>query len=130
MAYVYNMQNLSFGSDGALAPACRARHAAAPWLCFMSPHMVEFVTTPLFLFNSKYDKWQLQNIYQSGWATAAQQRGVLDFGEDFVAALASAFRDTGRDHRRPQRVRSPGAAPCPAPRRAGRHGSVSPAMDG
>ena len=44
----------SFGADGGLMPECGAafppeqRH-----YCVMSPHMVEFVRTPLFVFNSR-----------------------------------------------------------------------------
>ena len=54
MQYLYRMQNLTFGADGGLMPECGAafppeqRH-----YCVMSPHMVEFVRTPLFVFNSR-----------------------------------------------------------------------------
>ena len=54
MQYLYRMQNLTFGADGGLMPECGAafppeqRH-----YCVMSPHMMEFVRTPLFVFNSR-----------------------------------------------------------------------------
>ena len=53
MKYVYAMQNLTFGADGGLTAACEAKHADAPHLCFMSPHMVDVVKAPLYIFNSK-----------------------------------------------------------------------------
>ena len=88
MRYVYGMQNLTFGADGGLTAACRAKHPAAPHLCFMSPHMQDVIETPFFMFNSKYDAWQLGNEFQSKWATAGEQAGVLQYGEDFMAQLA------------------------------------------
>lgn len=69
MKYVYAMQNMSFGADGALARACEGKHKEAPWLCFMSPHMQDAMETPFFMFNSKYDAWQLGNEFQSRWNT-------------------------------------------------------------
>ena len=54
MKYVYAMQNLTFGADGGLTEACRAKHPDAPHLCFMSPHMQDVIETPFFIFNSKY----------------------------------------------------------------------------
>lgn len=53
MRYIYRMQNLTFGSDGGLTKACQRKFAADPGLCFMSPHMVDTIQTPLFIFNSK-----------------------------------------------------------------------------
>jgi STAM-binding protein len=76
MKYVYTMQNMSFGSDGGLAAACQAKHPDQPWLCFMSPHMQDVITTPFFMFNSKYDAWQLGNIFQSRWSSKEEQQGV------------------------------------------------------
>ena len=35
MKYIYKMQNLTFGSDGGLTAACKAKHPDAPGLCFM-----------------------------------------------------------------------------------------------
>ena len=55
MRYIYSMQNLTFGADGALSEACRVKHPEEPWFCFMSPHMQDVVATPFFMFNSKYD---------------------------------------------------------------------------
>ena len=65
MEYAYKMQNLSFGPDGGLTPACAAAFPATPSNCFMSPHMFAYVKTPLFVFNSRFDAWQLENILQA-----------------------------------------------------------------
>ena len=54
MEYIYQMQNMSFGDDGALEAACKAKHPTSPGLCFMSPHMQDAIQTPFFMFNSKY----------------------------------------------------------------------------
>ena len=62
MEYIYSMQNMSFGADGALSAACQAKHPDSPGLCFMSPHMQGAISTPFFMFNSKYDAWQLGAI--------------------------------------------------------------------
>lgn len=52
MEYIYQMQNLSFGADGALSTACELLHPGQPALCFMSPHMAGFIKTPFFMFVS------------------------------------------------------------------------------
>jgi len=91
MKYVYSMQNLSFGADGGLMAACGSRHHDEPHLCFMSPHMQDVMQTPFFMFNSKYDAWQLGNEFQAPFgldATDAERDGVLQYGKDFMAQLA------------------------------------------
>ena len=87
MKYIYSMQNLTFGADGGLMSACQAKHPTEPWLCFMSPHMNDVIETPFFMFNSKYDAWQLGNEFQSQWTTKAEQAGVLQYGKDFLTGF-------------------------------------------
>jgi hypothetical protein len=91
MKYVYKMQNMTFGADGGLTAACKAKFPTEPGLCFMSPHMQEFIETPFFMFNSKYDAWQLGNIFQSNWETKEEQAGVLQYGKDFMKQLAPVY---------------------------------------
>eukprot|EP01043_Picozoa_sp_COSAG02_P015244 COSAG02_NODE_644_length_18993_cov_6.626389_20_plen_339_part_00 len=91
MRYVYKMQNMTFGADGALTKGCQKKFPTEPGLCFMSPHMQEFIETPFFMFNSKYDAWQLGNIFQSDWETKAEQAGVLQYGKDFMTQLAPVY---------------------------------------
>jgi len=93
MKYVYSMQNLTFGADGGLTAACNAKHKENPWLCFMSPHMQDVIETPFFMFNSKYDAWQLGNEFQSNWVTKEEQQGVLQYGEDFMTQLAPVYEN-------------------------------------
>ena len=78
MAYIYGMQNLTFGGDGGLMPECRVAFPDTPYYCFMAPHMQQFVKTPYFMFNSKYDWWQVLNILQlhEPFATPAEQHAV------------------------------------------------------
>merc|ERR1712039_221854 len=87
MKYIYHMQNLTFGSDGGLTKQCQEEQVQAgrdPALCFMSPHMQDTIKTPFFVFNSKYDAWQLGNEFQSPWTTKAEQEGVIQYGKDFM----------------------------------------------
>merc|ERR1712110_104456 len=55
-----------------------------PHYCFMSPHMQEFIKTPFFMFNSKYDAWQLGNELQTSWKTKQEQDAVIQYGVDFM----------------------------------------------
>lgn len=91
MKYIYAMQNQTFGADGGLMQGCQAKHPDQPWLCFMSPHMQDVIQTPFFMFNSKYDAWQLGNEFQSNWATKEEQNGVLQYGKDFMTQLAPVY---------------------------------------
>lgn len=91
MNYVYFMQNMTFGPDGGLMKACQAKHPDQPHLCFMSPHMQDVMDTAFFMFNSKYDSWQLSNEFQSDWKTKVEQEGVLQYGRDFMAQLAPVY---------------------------------------
>jgi len=91
MKYVYSMQNMSFGGDGGLMEACHKKHPNAPHYCFMSPHMQDVIDTPFFMFNSKYDSWQMGNILQTSWETKAEQQAVLQYGNDFMAQLAPVY---------------------------------------
>eukprot|EP00040_Diaphanoeca_grandis_P015374 m.78372 g.78372 ORF g.78372 m.78372 type:complete len:447 (-) comp25112_c0_seq1:147-1487(-) len=87
MKYIYTMQNLTFAEDGGLMADCQTNHPDHPYLCFMSPHMADVIKTPLFMLNSKYDAWQLENIFQSPWNTTAEEKGVLQYGVDFLTEL-------------------------------------------
>jgi hypothetical protein len=89
MRYIYQMQNLTFGADGGLTAACERLHPLEPGLCFMSPHVVSVIQTPLFVFNSKYDAWQLANEFQSGWVDKGEQDGVIQYGKDFMSQFAA-----------------------------------------
>lgn len=91
------MQNLSFGADGGLTAACEAMHPGNPGLCFMSPHMAGFINTPFFMFNSRFDAWQLGNINQAGWTTAPEQKAVLQYGVDFLADWEPVVPTSGRN---------------------------------
>jgi len=91
MKYIYHMQNLSFGPDGGLTEKCHEEQVSAgrdPALCFMSPHMQDTIETPFFVFNSKYDSWQLGHEFQSAWTTKAEQDAVIQYGKDFMQQFA------------------------------------------
>lgn len=84
MKYIHHMQNLTSGSDGGLLPACEKAYPETKHYCFMSPHMQQFIQTPFFMFNSKYDSWQLGNELQTKWDTKEEQDAVIQYGEDFM----------------------------------------------
>lgn len=93
MKYIFSMQNLTFDSngEGGLMEACQALHPQEPHLCFMSPHAQAVMRTPFFMFNSRYDHWQLANEFQSAWQTEAERNGVIKYGEDFLTQLAPVY---------------------------------------
>jgi len=89
MKHIYhNMQNLTFGPDGGLTAACQRAYPANPHYCFMSPHMQKFIHTPFFMFNSKYDKWQLDNELQAKFKRPAAEAAVLQYGKDFLTQFS------------------------------------------
>ena len=56
------------GSEFGLNADCLRDHADAPHKCFLAPVARRYVKTPNFLFNSKFDSWQLNNELQvSTW---------------------------------------------------------------
>lgn len=98
MAYIYNMQNLTFGPDGGLTKACKSVFPDKPHYCFMSPHMHTFIEHKFYLFNSKFDSWQLNNELQIfNWTSdAAQAFAVIEYGMDFLDQLRPVLdRDNG-----------------------------------
>ena len=90
MKYIYHMQNLTFGADGGLMEACSRAFPSAEeqFYCFMSPHMQKTIRTPFFVFNSKFDQWQLGNELQTKWTTDAERAAVVQYGADFDAQFA------------------------------------------
>jgi hypothetical protein len=94
MGVVVHDQN----ATGALLPSCLAAFPTSPHLCFMSPHMVRFVQSPLFVFNSRFDAWQMDNDLQIPChagdpahpkCSADEQAAIVQYGADFVTALAA-----------------------------------------
>ncbi|XP_075102768.1 pectin acetylesterase 8-like [Nicotiana tabacum] len=47
------------GSAKNLPPSCAS--AMEPSLCFFPQHVIPYVQTPLFIINSHYDAWQINN---------------------------------------------------------------------
>jgi len=99
MKYIYGMQNLT---TGALLPSCLKSFPSEPHYCFMSPHMEKFIKTPFFVFNSKYDEWQMVNILQApcyknhqNACTDSEQKAVMQYGKDFMTQFDSVESDKG-----------------------------------
>ena len=92
MERVVSDQNVS----SVLLPDCLAAFPREPHLCFMSPHMVQFIASALFIFNSRFDAWQMQNDLQAPCingdmnhpvCNATEQAAMVRYGDDFLAAL-------------------------------------------
>jgi len=86
MAYIYSMQNLSFAADGGLTEKCQQLYSSDDaYYCFMSPHMQQVVETPFFVFNSRFDFWQINNILQlRKWNTTVEMDAIVQYGADFL----------------------------------------------
>ncbi|KAJ9445960.1 Pectin acetylesterase 9 [Diplonema papillatum] len=54
MQYVYLMQNAS----SSLSQECQNDLG---WKCIMAPHAVKYIKTPMFISQSRFDQWQLDN---------------------------------------------------------------------
>ena len=55
-----------------------------------------FIKTPFFMFNSRFDAWQLANINQAGWTTPSERAAVLQYGGDFLSEWQPAVPPGGR----------------------------------
>ena len=73
---------------------CLAAYSETPELCFLAPYMQAYIQTPFFMFNSKYDAWQIREILEvpcfDAWAThsncsASDQAAILQYGADFMS---------------------------------------------
>jgi len=59
MKYVYNMQNCSGGVD---LNCSQHTDPANRWKCIFAPSVYPYVSVPIFILNSYYDSWQMDNI--------------------------------------------------------------------
>ncbi|XP_009771487.1 pectin acetylesterase 8-like [Nicotiana tabacum] len=89
------------GSAKNLPPSCT--YAMEPSLCFFPQNVVPYVETPLFIMNSHYDTWQIENILvpkyldpQHVWdnckkqisnCTFSQRLIIQVFGGEFLKAF-------------------------------------------
>jgi hypothetical protein len=87
-------------SSAALSPACLASFAPAEqWRCIFAQYTTEFIVTPLFVLNSRFDSCQMAGCElnlpdaNSGWKnfTAEERAVAVDYSHNFSRALT----DTG-----------------------------------
>jgi len=92
MEVVYHDQNVT----AALNTECLATFPTEPHYCFMSPHMAKFMNTPFFMFNSRFDAWQMDNDLQIPCSAgepnhpkcnSTEQAAIVQYGADFITAL-------------------------------------------
>ena len=69
---------------------CLAAFPETPERCFLAPYMQAYIQTPFFMFNSKYDAWQLREILEvpcfDGFAThsncsSTDQAAIRQYGK-------------------------------------------------
>jgi len=93
-----DMVNATFGDDGGLMKSCHdglLERGMDVRLCIMAEHVIEFVKTPVFAFNSKFDSFQLENILQAYNFTDDNDREAdLQYGVDFVEQLQPLMDDS------------------------------------
>lgn len=95
MKYIYSMQNLTTERNGGtISTSCVQAHSDSPHLCFMSPHMHGFIKTPYFVFNSKYDLWQIENEIQIRLNDPRSRKAVVAYGVDFLKQFASVTKES------------------------------------
>ncbi|XP_070039745.1 pectin acetylesterase 11-like [Nicotiana tomentosiformis] len=77
------------GSAKNLPPSCTS--AMEPNLCFFPQNVVPYVQTPLFIINSDYDSWQIENILvpkyldpQQVWKDCKSQISNCTFGQRII----------------------------------------------
>lgn len=98
MKYITQMQNLT---EGALSRDCLNAYPQEPHKCFMAPYVQKFVKTPFFMFNSKYDVWQMKNIlklpcYQFNTpCSSGEQKEVMSYGIDFMKQFEPVREEHG-----------------------------------
>ena len=97
--YLFAMANVS-GSTNAACAAAHARDAPADaWRCFMAQYVLDYVRTPVFLAEGKYDSWQLNNVLQLGCGSptpettcgAARLQAFFAYGDAMAAAVGAAL---------------------------------------
>ena len=96
------MVNMTFDEDGGLMEQCKdalVSRSMDPRLCFMAEHVVEFVETPLFFFNSKFDSFQLANILGANdFSNETQRESSSQYGEDFLRQIGPALADEKKNN--------------------------------
>eukprot|EP00052_Salpingoeca_macrocollata_P010929 m.84387 g.84387 ORF g.84387 m.84387 type:complete len:428 (-) comp17792_c0_seq1:117-1400(-) len=87
------------GSGGTNAACLQAYAASEHWKCLMAPYLSPHIQTPLFVMNSAYDAYQVQNILDigcvpdSGSCSASQQTALQSYRAAFVEAVASVYQN-------------------------------------
>mmetsp|Transcript_55505 Transcript_55505/g.130988 ORF Transcript_55505/g.130988 Transcript_55505/m.130988 type:complete len:373 (+) Transcript_55505:1-1119(+) len=84
----------AWNSSGAINTACESHYGpAAGWHCFFGAAVAPFVSTPLFVLNSKYDTWQEAAIIGVNCSIAACPKAEQDFwvtyGHEMVGNLTA-----------------------------------------
>ena len=101
------VQLVNYGQVPLPNARCMAENGLTnPHFCLMAEHLVKYIQTPLFLEESLYDTWQLDNILQipcmQGWDTAslsncdpAEMIEITKYKDHTATLLQEAFDFNG-----------------------------------
>mmetsp|Transcript_45016 Transcript_45016/g.97490 ORF Transcript_45016/g.97490 Transcript_45016/m.97490 type:complete len:408 (+) Transcript_45016:206-1429(+) len=67
-----------------LLPICLGAYATEPWRCMLTEHMAPYVQTPLFVYQSRFDAWQVRYNLQSG-----DLNRINEFGSNVTTRVAT-----------------------------------------
>lgn len=96
----------TWNSSSALSPACLAHFASEPWRCIFAQYTAQFIATPTFALNSKFDTCQLNGCELGlsdanvGWSKMlpAHRTIAIAYAGDFDASLAASPFFTAPQH--------------------------------
>ncbi|XP_019252835.1 PREDICTED: pectin acetylesterase 11-like [Nicotiana attenuata] len=90
-SFTGDIEQVDPGSAKNLPPSCS--YAMEPSLCFFPQNVVPYVETPLFIINSHYNSWHIENIlvpkyldHQHVWDNCKKQISNF-FGVEFLKAF-------------------------------------------
>ncbi len=102
MQYVFQMQNAGI----LLSTTCLQTYG---WRCIMAPYAAQFISTPWFMFQSRYDQWQLSKElfmpcivsqpfsppYNKSTCNDTDVANIQSYGVDFLAQFGKVMNMQG-----------------------------------
>jgi hypothetical protein len=86
-----------FNNTAGVNQGCIAQYTASneTWRCFFAEYTYPHIQTPIFMVNSKYDSWQIPNIYALPCysnlknCNATELNQLLQYGQTFLSTLTA-----------------------------------------
>ena len=76
-------------STQALSKDCvsSVKYRQEPWRCFFAPSAIAYVTTPLFVLQTRFDSWQMAHVFKGNGSVAEYEKE----GEALESSLQSVM---------------------------------------